>query len=176
MSMSLATALQLLNLTLPFDQLTLRKAFLRAVKQTHPDRNGAESTAACQQVQEAKDICEAHLKRTNPGTPPPRPSSPPPRDSGPTTSGGCSQRSTGGRAPQAGTWGFRVDDHRDHGGALWAGFAVPPSTPLPTGWRRAGDCTRKHPGQPWTTMPGDAQTLLAALLSHLRRVGALDPA
>lgn len=153
MSPSLDDALSILRLSLPLDQLQLKRARRKAQMENHPDLHGDAATRRSQLINAAFDVCLAHLDAAaEADTPPRKPASEqasPPR-----------HRRRGG-----------PDDHRSAGGALWAGFVVPEGTPLPRGWRRAGDHTRRHPGQPWTKLPGDAVTLRAELEYHLRRSG-----
>jgi hypothetical protein len=60
-----------------------------------------------------------------------------------------------------------ADDFRSKGGVLWAGQRVSKGTPLPPNWKRAGNHIKGHPGQPWTTLSGDAKALRAGLLAYL---------
>jgi hypothetical protein len=149
MSMSLPHALAILGLSQPFDRLRLRAAHRRLQLHHHPDRGG--DLYRSQQINAAADVCEAYLQTGQ--QPHPREQTPPPpaRQASPQTAGRCKVR-----------WA----DNREKGGPLWANFAVPVGTPLPTGWRRAGDRTG-HPGQPWTNQAGNAADLVRALETYL---------
>ncbi len=151
MSLSLPQALAILGLSQPFDRLRLRAAHRRLQLHHHPDRGG--DLHRSQQINAAADVCAAFLNNLQ--TPPPREQTPPP------PAPQASPR-TAGRAKVG--WA----DNRENGGPLWANFAIPFSTPLPTGWRRAADHTG-HPGQPWTKQAGNAAELVRALEAYLGR-------
>lgn len=63
-------------------------------------------------------------------------------------------------------WAPLWEDCRQQGGGLWSGRPVDLEATLPAGWARAN--TGGHAGQAWTIQPGDAETLVGALLAFLK--------
>ncbi len=158
MNHDLSSALATLGLSLPFDRRALKQARNRAMLRNHPDLHGAGHTRRAQEINLAHDTLLAHVAGPEPMPRREQEPAPPPH----------SPRTRRPRRPRRGA----PVDFRHKNGALWAGFTVPAGTPLPKGWRRAGDRARKRGGQPWTKKPGDAAALRRELEAFLARRGA----